>query len=383
MGILLNGLIVLVLCVVGVVAKAQPEVMRQELEEQWLVYVEEEGVYVPLTSRTVRNVTSASFFLDTRTNKNRTLNICLGEASSLHLNGTLVDVFGGAECRAYNIDSLAKVYEKDSLFLTVYDPHFDFDQYRFFYTLNTSVVYFPQEETKVESYEIFPRSTTPIKSFFLITLLILLIYFAVIKATFPRIFASYYSISRIVDFRIRSGESLAIRFFNKGNVAILFFHSMVVSFIFMILADFSSPVQFLLGTMDHLGLDMWLLYWVTMSVLVFTTLGLKYLLIRVVTSLFKLTSIRDLHFLDFVRLAMVFYAFLFGCVIVFGLGFPEWGGSHWKLVSSSIVVFLLLRFLLILVKLINSVPFRKLHLFSYLCTTEIIPLIISLKIYLE
>jgi len=358
--------------------------MKQDLQEQWFVFSAREQSYVPLTSRNISSAKSASFFLNTVSNKNRWLNLCVDQGTSVHIDGGLADYFGRTSCKQYSIDSLSKVYNRDSLFVTVYNPKFNFNHYQFYFTLvyNESLEA-PPQEVQSRSYEIFPRSTAPIRNFFVAGIVIVLLSLSTLKLKFPKLFSEYYSVARIFNWRIREGESVNKGIFKRKNSIFLMVHSTLVSYIFILLANFSPILQTFDITVDYGSFGMLLLYWLGLSLGVFISLFLKYSLIMVISILFKLSFIKDIHFVDFVRMAMIFYAILFASVIIAGLGLESWEGGHWVIMSNAVAVFLVVRFILILFKLLNSLSFRKLHLFSYLCTTEIIPLIISLKIFLK
>ncbi|MCZ6692637.1 MAG: DUF4271 domain-containing protein [Bacteroidetes bacterium] len=358
--------------------------MKQDLQEQWFVFSVKEQSYVPLTSRNISSAQSASFFLNTVTNKNRRLNLCVDQGTSIHINGGLIDYFERTSCKQYSIDSLGKVYNRDSLFVTVYNSNLNFDHYQFYFTLiHHEPLEAPTQETQSKSYEIFPRSTSPLRNFFVFGMVFILLSLSALKLKFPKLFNEYYSFTRIFNWRIREGESVNMGIFKQRNSLFLMVHSSLVSYIFILFANFSPTPTTYIITVDYESFGMLLLYWLGFSIGVFISLFLKYSLIRVISILFKLSFIKDIHFVDFVRIAMIFYAILFASVIISGLALETWEGAHWVIMSNAVAVFLVVRFFLIMFKLLNSLSFRKLHLFSYLCTTEIIPLIISLKIYLK
>ncbi|MCK5466930.1 MAG: DUF4271 domain-containing protein, partial [Cyclobacteriaceae bacterium] len=91
----------------------------------------------------------------------------------------------------------------------------------------------------------------------------------------------------------------------------------------------------------------------------------------------------NFYFIEFLRMAMIFYSIMF--VILSYTVINKFYLVDILLESLIFIVifFNLIRFIIIYFKFRRSITMKSLHLFSYLCTTELIPIIIGLKFFLK
>ena len=52
-------------------------------------------------------------------------------------------------------------------------------------------------------------------------------------------------------------------------------------------------------------------------------------------------------------------------------------------ILTMVIIFNIVRFVILYFKFRRTVPMKSLHLFSYLCTTELIPIILGMKFFLK
>jgi hypothetical protein len=108
---------------------------------------------------------------------------------------------------------------------------------------------------------------------------------------------------------------------------------------------------------------------------------LKYPLINIIASIFLFRKLKAVHFYENFRFGF-FVSFIF---LVISMANNYTDGKllldHIEIMSGLVIVLLVANSILVFIKLNSLQSFRKLHLFSYLCSTEIIPLIILLKIF--
>ncbi|WP_407692841.1 DUF4271 domain-containing protein [Reichenbachiella agarivorans] len=115
----------------------------------------------------------------------------------------------------------------------------------------------------------------------------------------------------------------------------------------------------------------------------FGAMLLKVPLIKILTSLFSVQKHSDVHYFTYLRLSLIiaFIAFI-GSVLLF-LSPDHSAEIAWEVYRYSLLVFLFIRLILMYLVLNNSFSFNKFHLISYLCSSEIIPLIILVKTLLR
>ena len=121
--------------------------------------------------------------------------------------------------------------------------------------------------------------------------------------------------------------------------------------------------------------------WLKWSAVVLMLLSFKLVLTFLLSGLFNISEFVPFHFFNFLR--MLF--FVFGTGTLLSLGYFIFKGQNPEFYSYLLYGFTILTFfwvLLIYLKLLNRVPFRFFHLFSYLCVSEIVPMVIIFKILL-
>jgi hypothetical protein len=102
----------------------------------------------------------------------------------------------------------------------------------------------------------------------------------------------------------------------------------------------------------------------------------------VLGSLFRLDKVVDVHFFDFIHYSKVFYTLLVPVLVLIFTSYLSYIDRVESLCTVIIIGFALLRILLISFRLNKLVPDRNLYLFSYLCVTELVPLLTGIKLLL-
>ena len=114
--------------------------------------------------------------------------------------------------------------------------------------------------------------------------------------------------------------------------------------------------------------------------LVFGVLMAKIFLLGLLAGIFKLTDFGPAQFHNYVRLLLVSFIFcstFLLILVMFDLQFSAWFSRLSYCIVGMSIVFVGITFL----KLMARGGFTVFHLFSYLCASEIIPLIILLNVY--
>ncbi|NJN40884.1 MAG: DUF4271 domain-containing protein [Flammeovirgaceae bacterium] len=118
--------------------------------------------------------------------------------------------------------------------------------------------------------------------------------------------------------------------------------------------------------------------WGVLSAIIFSLILIKLVLVYVFSGLFKIMEVLPLQFFNFVRINfLAFCSISVGCLIIFFMDQDIWI-LHVHLLWF-LVAFYVIWLLLIFLKLMPDNRFRLFHLFSYLCGSEIIPIIILIK----
>jgi hypothetical protein len=164
-----------------------------------------------------------------------------------------------------------------------------------------------------------------------------------------------------------------------------------VQFLYLILL--SSITAFLIVIYHHnigiVALAQWLgetpvfLSWLIIMISFFVLILLKYLLIIAMSNLFNISEKSNYYFFEIIILSMVFYSGLFITIAIIGLGFSHHISAVLSWLVYVVIAFYLFRAAFMFLKIRNKTSVKNLHLFSYLCTTELLPVVIGLKYFVN
>ncbi|MEQ9299261.1 MAG: DUF4271 domain-containing protein [Cyclobacteriaceae bacterium] len=287
-----------------------------------------------------------------------------GEGSGIILiNGQLV--FQPESRRinqTWSIDSLAKQYRTDSVLISLSGFN------------NTTAQVIQGASTKINSAvetQLLSNKRIQLKSdknIWVILLLLLGLILGVYRMKYPKSFSSLFDASDI--FRLRPRESVFY------ELKIMQAQSLVHYIAFAILSTL-----FISKNWNSLGLKESLATSYLMTLLVVFLLASAYHLIKFVTisffaELFGLNAFTKFHYGESVRFSLVILS-----VAVLLSFFPinELTMLESKTLLTSLLI---LSVALIFIKLLNKTLDKKLYLFSYICTTEIIPLLFIIKVFI-
>lgn len=217
------------------------------------------------------------------------------------------------------------------------------------------------------------------RDLFIVISLILVVILAVTKVTFPLLFVESFSLGRLFGFRVKEDLGSNIRPFSTEHIFFTALYSFILAFValFMInqLADSGPDLSLLMVDSFGQGFLLWLILGVGFNLLAY----LKYLLIAITGWLFHARPLVNKHFIDYINASSLFYL-LVSIVLSLTIYSTFIVGETFSLVVIfTIFIFLFYRSLLMYVKLLQLSPYSKLYIFSYICTTELIPVLIALK----
>ncbi|HSI90406.1 MAG TPA: DUF4271 domain-containing protein [Adhaeribacter sp.] len=116
------------------------------------------------------------------------------------------------------------------------------------------------------------------------------------------------------------------------------------------------------------------------AILIFALILLKYVFLHIMAYIFDLSGLVVLQYREFLR-SMLFMGMFLPFVMLFYLAFNKtYPGTVLLLATLAVSTLLILTAIRVVFTLNKKVPLRNLHLFSYICATEIIPLAVMLKL---
>ena len=341
-------------------------------DDHWLEVDESTGALVPF-NQGLADRQSASLLLYADRFKSVGLKLCIEKGSSIFVDQQIIFHQETKGCKVIDCDSLFVAFASDTLLLTVYHPDFRIENYQASLLSNYKLA-----EDK-DTLHIMQRLQSP-RSLFLLTVLVaLLTIFAIIRTVNHRGLQDFFNFRLAFALNSKLESRNLLRVFDQFNIMLMVFYAACLSLLLMVLGFNLPDWQEHLSFLQQAGYWWLMIYWLLIASGVSFVLFLKYFLLRMIASWFQLSSFADLHFIDYIRLSMAFTSFTLAICLYGDLS----GGLSQMTYTVLVImlsVFLLIRTIILFFKLLTFSSFRKLHLFSYLCTTEIIPLSIIIKV---
>lgn len=347
-------------------------IVIDDMGDQWLVYDKAEGIYAPLVGRPGSDVVAISFQVDLDKYAPYQLYLRLPAETSILIEQRMVDYLESEGAAVYSIDSLRKIYGS-TLFLTLYNPGLSesVQPQTFVMADQGDSSGFVAQQAAGMHFD--RRADSPFHDYFVFAVLIILIIYTALLNIHPKSLRGFYDFSRTLSINVREENIFKGKIFDNANTPILIAQSFLIGFLGLTLFSHISPWLALDSFGGMLG------YWVLISFGIFIFFMLKYVLVAIIGKLFD-TSVANRHYLEYVRMSKIFFAILFIILIFCYLGLEIDIASVRPFIVNFIIGFLILRVVLIYLKFIQSSTFKNLYLFSYLCSTEIAPLAIGIRI---
>jgi len=226
--------------------------------------------------------------------------------------------------------------------------------------------------------DVFLRQSSFFRDFSILCGALLAIWFVILVRSNQRAFLDYFNFVRLFSISERDDSFLVSKLTTSFNLVIYLFTSTWVAYLFLVInfhADFAWRVMqfFPISTFAEAWLS-----WLFLSAILFVGLLGKLFLLISFSSLFKLTEVLGLQFLNFVRLLTLLAVVL--CVVLtiyllLGINAP----TSFEALTYVCVALLLLWLPILGLKLLRKASYRLFHLFSYLCPAEIFPVLLLIK----
>lgn len=365
-----------------VVADDRSFVIIKDLRESWYVYDKGMKSYVPFVDEENHNSPYIGFFAPERAYKGKAIFLSVPKNTSLLLDNKLVKHYHKASEETILLDSLYSSTSSLNPFFTLYNPSLNVALVKTLIISEDPKFSVLKGDAGQSYFELIQRNINGLKDFYLSGILILLVFFGVLFHSFKKFFRDYFNVGRTLTLRVRDEGIYKMNILSSVNILFLVFLSLTISFLLLSL--------FSLGEWRHFGFLNWSTMvnsfqsWILLAGLALSFFLLKYLFIYIISSIFLISDFKRIHFYDSTRITIFFFNMLLVGFVVYYLNLQYFSGfsfNRWAI--YSIVLFLIFHIIFIFMKLMNVYPYRKLHLFSYLCTTEIIPLIIGLKFFVN
>lgn len=220
-----------------------------------------------------------------------------------------------------------------------------------------------------------------IKNFFFVSLLFLLLITAIYRLIYPYLFASMTKPISLVNAEDFSETSNLQKFFSFDILFYLIIINLAIGLIGIIgLVLFKQTLVAEKLGFDFLSLS---LGWLILSgALYFLTL-VKYIGIRLVSYMFDLGKMAFPHFFYLLRLLVIGSGITLLIISFFIVNDFLAASSALRYIMFGLFLAYILGILLLFMMMMNRFSFKKYHLFTYLCISELVPFLIISKIIMN
>lgn len=350
-----------------------------DLQSTWLTVDRAGKQYIPYVLGSSLNYPVIGLLLNTTSQAGLILECCFPEGTSVFVNNQIVDHSDRRTCRYYNIDSLSASYQGNAIFVSFYRVNMVPS------SLTTRLlIKQPQAVlalTADKTAQIFKRPLSGFTNFYFSIILLIAAYYAFLINQYPRAYRDFFNFSKAFSPTLKEEKILSQRTMSTANALFLWGHSMILAVVIIFFWRVLGGIPDVFGFVGLQTFKSSLFSWLILSAIVYITIGLKYLLIRTLCSLLNFEKIAQIHFFDFFRLSMMFTSPVLMVLTIMHLNELDYQIMPYQVVLYIFITLLVARIVVLVMKLIGGSSFRKIHLISYLCTTEILPLLIGVRIF--
>ena len=340
-------------------AHAQEVTILQDLQADAREYVD--GEYRQLEGK--GPLPTAYFLLDAAAYPGAYLQLHASRTFDLFINGKLAaaDMRGGL----YGLDSLKIQFASPRLVIAVRQE------------AGSARAIRARVVTKVRPMippGVMVEARTAFRDFAVVAALMLLILFIIVVRLNPKLTSDYFSINRIFSLREMDDNQIYSRITSSANILFYVFCSLMGGFCLTVIFQFTSIVPVDTGKFGLLFLT-----WIQLSIVVLALFFFKILLVYSLSGLFGMRGIAGVHFFYWIRVLLLMACVLTVVLFLYFISRGQRVGIYEAMVWIITIV-LMIMMVFVFLKLIRRADCSFFHLFSYICATELIPFLITIKL---
>jgi hypothetical protein len=340
----------------------------QSDELHWLVY--QDGTYSPISDKS--NVSNTVYFkVDLYRNLGAALKIESAKPYFIFINGQLITE-SSTEV-SFRLDSLADKYSSPML-VGIYQDKLNPR------SLNTTITL--NKKVSAGDDELSEKPVTYFRDFATLTGLMLIVLFVSIINLNPKLASDYFSVVKIFSLREVDDAQSNARLTSSANIQFYIACSLLIGFFLLLILrhlpdDYALPLRFSASSFWQI---MW--QWLRLSMIVLMLFGFKIFLVFNLTRLFDMKGVARIHFFNWVRLMLIVIGVCTVVVFVYYISRGQYPGFFSGFLAA-VTCLLIAWIIVVFMKLNGKTEHSMFHLFSYICATEIIPLVITIKVLFQ
>lgn len=342
----------------------------KDLSEEWLIYDKQYNGYIAyLGPENNSGIRAINQWTDLEQFKNYNINFIAYPGLSFFVNERLYYKNTSNEIKRVSIpvENLStKKYQRE--LITLFNPRGELPFGSFFIGFNSNL----KSEIN-HGTEIIHRRVVYNDNIYILLFLLILFFLAILKNRYPKRFAEFYSFNFLFP-QPTTEENWNVKSFSTPALLLVLINSLsfclIISMIRNIRVENSALGQ-IFGNASLFNL-------IFIFVLIFL---LKFMYLKVMGWVFNLSDVVKSQYFEFVKVFLNINLILVPLLIILYKThlFLYIVEKHiWIYLLLSSIVIILIHNTFLIFKLSN---FRNLYLFSYLCTTEILPIVIMIKFF--
>ena len=221
------------------------------------------------------------------------------------------------------------------------------------------------------------RKSDDFKNFVIIISILLLMIITSLLYINPKLTMDYLNVVKFLSVQEREETLTAIRTTASINFVYYLFGSLALAFLLIALGHGAFITRFSwAGANSFVEL---LLNLLRLTLIIFVMLMSKLVGVSVLARMFHMREVASFQFFNSIRVIFIALALVSLLALAFFMVGVVQQQYYFRLLQVGFAL-VALSALLVLIKLLPKVPFRFSYLFSYLCASEIIPLMILIKV---
>ncbi len=349
-------------------------IAKEDLRLNWFYFDEGEDVMLPFLDNGNHSPNAIHFSLPRDFARKTYLMIDVPSHTSLFLSNKFVRYFDENKICYFSMDSLNAVINNQSPQLTLYNRH-DFEvpvEIKIGFLHNTI-------EGSLDINPIAHRDIDDKADYYKLIILILIAFFTIVRTLFPQELFDFLSFQYLFTFRYTDTLQAKYRSLTKSQSLVIVFQAALLAAILIIVLNYFG------GSWSHLYFisSNPLLGWFVIFGIILVLIILKYVLISFISFLFGIADRINFYFIEYLRMTMVFYFILFVVLsyVVINKFYLVQYLTNGLIIAA--IIFNIIRMVLLYFKLRRTISIKSLHLFSYLCTIELIPIMIGINFFVK
>ena len=343
--------------------------IKKNLRSGWMAF--EDGSYKPLPEFPFTDVRTVYFELKGDPQPGAYLRLNSARPYFVFINGNVTGEYeGNAE---FNLDSLSGSVNSPAWVAIHQDNINDRD-------FDTQIILRKAPIVIRSAAGMKPHSD--FRDFVVVSGLIIIVLFLITLRLNPKLASDYFSVTRIFSAREAEDSQSSARLTSSSNVQFYVLCSLLLGFYLMIILrhlppQYALPIRFQASTF-------WMMcwQWLKLSTIIFYVFLFKIVIIFSLTRLFGMRGMARFHFFNWIRLLLIVFGT--ATIILFLYFISRGDSSVFFVVFLSLFIIALMGWVVVaFFKLSGRSEHSMFHLFSYICATEIIPLLITVKVLFQ